>query len=65
MKRMKSILYSTSHLRKEVIDKAIAEIRERGLKARKVDKVAEDGKTFYRIRIYFEKQSDLDRLRNI
>jgi len=62
---MKSVLYCTSHAPQEFIDKRIAEIRKKGFKARKVDKVEEDGKTFYRIRIYFEKQSDLDRLDDI
>ena len=59
---MKSVLYCTSHAPQEFIEKTVAQIREKGLKARKVDKVEEDGKTFYRIRIYFKKQSDLDRL---
>ena len=62
---MKSVLYCTSHATKEFIDKKITEIREKGLKARKVDKVEEDGKTFYRIRIYFEKKTDLGRLDDI
>ena len=59
---MKSVLYCTSHAPQEFIDRKITEIREKGLKARKVDKIEEDGKTFYRIRVYFKKQSDLDRL---
>ena len=52
---MKSILYDKSHLSKESTDEIIKELKEKGYKkVRKVDKIQENGKTFYRIRIYEE-----------
>jgi len=49
----KSILYSTVHLEASKVDEIISQLKRSGYaKVRKVDKVEEDGKTFYRIRVY-------------